>query len=51
MGFLVAAQKYFGRKPQQTLKEFAEEMKGLTQADRQELAPLLAKELNEEVNP
>ena len=47
--FLVACQQYFGRKPGQTLQQFAEEAKKLTAEDRAELAPLLAAELGYEV--
>lgn len=49
-GFIVACKAYFGFKPDQTLFQFKEEVSQLTQADREELAPLLAKELGEPVN-
>lgn len=49
--FVVAAKKYFGFLPGQTLLDFKNELAKLTPADRAELAPLLSKELNEEVSP
>ena len=48
-GFIVACKKFFGFKPGQTLREFKTEVKELTQADRDELAPLLAQALGEPV--
>ena len=38
VGFVSACNKFFGRKPNQTLKEFADELKLLTPEDRKELA-------------
>ena len=56
MTFVAAARKYFGFKEngykgKTGLSSFAEEMKELTPEDRAELAPLLTKELGEEVIP
>lgn len=48
-GFIVACKEFFGFAPNQTLLEFKNEIKALTQADRDELAPLLAKELGKPV--
>lgn len=36
---------YFGKKQEQTLQQFMEEVKGLTPVDKEELARLSAKEL------
>ena len=49
--FVKACQNFFGRKPGQTLGEFAQEIKQLTQADRDELSVLLAEQLGEDVEP
>jgi len=49
--FALACKKYFGNKPGQGLKEFSEEVKELSQADREEMAPALAKLLGREVDP
>ena len=39
MGFVAACKDYFGFKPDQGLKQFAEEVKQLTPADRAEMIP------------
>jgi hypothetical protein len=44
-GFAWAAKKFFGLKPGQTLREFGDELKPLTAADRKELAALMGEEL------
>jgi hypothetical protein len=49
--FVMACKKYFGYKPGQGLKEFGEEVKELSQADREEMAPALAKLLDRKVDP
>lgn len=49
MKFTVAAKKFFGLKPDETLFDFAKEVKALTQEDKTELKPLLEKELGEEI--
>jgi len=51
MSFVMACKKYFGQKEGQTLMEFSTELKGLTDKDRLELAPLLSEVLGEEVTP
>ena len=45
MSFIMALQKFFGRKKDQTLKEFVAETKDLTDEDRTELRPLLEESL------
>ena len=50
MKFAVACKKFFGKKSSdQTLQEFSEEIRALTPEDRKELAELLSKELETEV--
>jgi hypothetical protein len=46
---VIVLKEFFGFKPGQTLKEFAEEVKGLSDAEKQELAQAAAKELGIEV--
>lgn len=41
MSFTVAAMKFFGRKDGRGIHEFGAEVKGLTQADREGMAPML----------
>lgn len=36
-GFVTKAARFFGRMPNQSLQEFASEMKGLTEQDKAEL--------------
>lgn len=43
--FAAAAKRFFGLKDGQSLLQFAQELKGLTQKDKEELAPLLAEAL------
>lgn len=45
MKFVSACMKFFGRKTDQSLADFVAETKKLTGADRQELTPLLEKEI------
>lgn len=47
MGFTAACRQFFGQRPGQTLKEFTEEVRTLTDADRAELRPLLEKALSD----
>jgi hypothetical protein len=49
IGFTVACKRFFGYKQGQDIRAFAEELKQLTPEDKEELRPLLAKELGEEV--
>lgn len=49
MKFIVACKKFFGLKEDQKLGQFVSEIKKLTTEDKKELAPLLGKELKEEV--
>ena len=49
LGFAVACMKYFGRQEGQSLSDFAKEVKGLTIADKREIAPVLSAELKQEV--
>lgn len=51
LSFTQAAYNFFGRKPGQSVGQFAQELKTLTEADRIEMAPLLTAELGEEVSP
>lgn len=44
-GFIVACKDYFGFAPGQTLLEFKNEVAKLTPKDREELRPMLEKEL------
>ena len=46
---IVAINRYFGKKPGQTLSEFAGELRQLTDSDKEELVKLLSIELKEEV--
>lgn len=43
--FTVAAKRFFGLKPGETLQEFAREIHALTNTDKDELAALLSVEL------
>ena len=45
MKFIAACKRFFNQKPSQTLGEFVKEVKTLTPEDKQELKPLLEKEL------
>ena len=45
MKFVSACMKFFGRKKDESLAEFLDEIKKLTGADRMELVPTLEKEL------
>lgn len=47
--FVVAAKQVFGLKDGETLTEFKRECDELTMKDCEDLAPLLAKEIGEEV--
>ena len=49
MSITIAMKRYFGYKQGDKLSDFAKEVRQLTQKDRIELAPLLSKELGEEV--
>ena len=49
MKFVVACKKFFDKKPDQTLSGFLQEVKALTPEDKQELKPLLEKELDEKI--
>jgi hypothetical protein len=49
MTLTAAINKFFGKKPQQTLTQFGNEIKKLTLQDKKELAEMLSKELKEEV--
>ena len=40
LSFVLAASKFFGRLPEQTLKEFNDELKALTPADRGEFVAM-----------
>lgn len=52
MGFTIASRKFFGLKDGETLNEFIAEVRALTDKDREEMAPLIAKEIGvEEVSP
>ena len=51
LSFAIACKRFFGTKEGQTLKDFAEELKTLTPSDRDELAALLAVELEDIVIP
>lgn len=37
VSFVVACKRYFGMKPEQTMGQFAQELKALTDKDRQDL--------------
>lgn len=50
MHFAVACKRFFGLKEGQKVTEFVTEIKDLSQKDKEELAPFLSKELNEEVD-
>ena len=50
VSFIIGAKKFVGTKPGQSLNEFAAEVRKLTQADREEMAPLLSEALGEEVS-
>ena len=45
MKFVVACYQFFGKLPGQTMSQFAEELKNLTPKDREELKPLLEREM------
>lgn len=47
--FASACMKFFGRKPGESLLEFAGEVKKLTAEDKAEMAPLLSEALGVEV--
>ena len=49
MKFSVALKKFFGLKGDQTLSQFLEETRKLTPKDKEELKPLLEKELGEKI--
>lgn len=51
LSFTAAISRYFGKKPGQTLTEFGNELKALTDADKAELLPMLEKELGEKIDP
>lgn len=48
-GFIVACKEFFGFAPGQSLMDFKNEIKELTQKDRDELAPLLSAALGKPV--
>ena len=48
--FAAACKQFFGMRPGQPLGEFANEIKALTQPDRDEMAALMSVELEEEVS-
>lgn len=48
MKFVPACKDFFGQKTGQTLREFMDECKALTDKDRAELKPLLEKALSEQ---
>lgn len=45
MGFVIACSKFFGKLPGEGIREFAEEIRALTDQDCADLAPLLSDEL------
>ncbi len=45
---VIVLKQFFGLKPGQKLKEFADEVKTLTQAEREELADLVEAETGEQ---
>lgn len=45
LSFLAACKEFFGLKPGQTAVAFLQEIKGLTDADREDMIPGLEKEL------
>jgi hypothetical protein len=47
--FASACMKFFGKKPGETLLQFANEVKALTPEDKAELAPMLSEALGVEV--
>ena len=49
MGFIVACSKFFGIRPGQSLLQFAAEVRQLTDKDKDDLQPLLEKELDVEI--
>lgn len=49
MTLVTAINRYFGRKENQTLTQFAAEIKALMPKDKTELAEMLTKTLGEEV--
>lgn len=49
VSFMAACKNYFGLLPGQTNLDFGKEVKQLSQADRDELKPLLEKELGVEI--
>ena len=49
MKFIVACKRFFDQRKGQTLGEFVKEVKTLTPEDRQELKPLLEKELGDKI--
>ena len=50
MKMVGAVKKYFGLLPGQTLGDFAKEYRELTEEDINELRPLLAEELGEDID-
>jgi hypothetical protein len=51
LSFTAAVSRYFGKKPNQTLTEFGNELKALTDKDKVELLPMLEKALGESIDP
>lgn len=49
ISFVVAVNRFFGRKDGQTLGEFAVEIRQLTDGDKIHMARMLSEELKEEV--
>lgn len=49
MGFVPACKEFFGFAPGQSLMQFRDDVNCLTDADREELAPLLSKEIGRPV--
>lgn len=49
ISFAVAAKRYFGVLPGQGVANFVGELKQLTKEDRDEMRPMLADELKEEI--
>ena len=45
----IAINRFFGRKPNQTLQEFSAEIRAIPEESKRELAGLLSEELKEEV--
>ena len=49
MKFVVACQKFFGKRQEQTLSQLLEEVRQLTPKDREEMKPELEKALGVEI--